>query len=126
MELIIINCLDYYVVIFLGILLWGVLILLYKKNRLIIVVIMILKIVINRLMLIWQELSTRESLLMPCLWTLFIFNIYRRFLMKFFKEKISLCPLLYWPNGCGRKKRICLKFMKNLCFRPWFKPCLIW
>lgn len=68
MELIIINCLDYYVVIFLGILLLGVLILLYKKNRLIIVVvIMILKMVINRLMLIWQELSTRESLLMPCL-----------------------------------------------------------
>ena len=68
MELIIINCLDYYVVIFLGILLLGVLILLFKKSRLIIVVvIMILKVGINRLMLIWQGLSTQESLLMPCL-----------------------------------------------------------
>lgn len=68
MELIIINCLDYYVVIFLGILLLGVLILLWKRNRfIIVVVIMILKVGINRLMLIWQGLSTQESLLMPCL-----------------------------------------------------------
>lgn len=97
MELIIISCFGCCVVISPGMLLSKVLILLFKINRLLIILVMTWKTSISRrLITIWRGLSTLESLLMPCLWILFISNIYRPCLMKFFKQKIiRLCRLVY-------------------------------